>query len=720
MDEKPGADASVSDHERPDDCLVQLAEAYGVATEYWDFHGKLVSVPASTIKQVLRALGVRDPEQPATALTEHEDATWLRTLPPFIVARQGESVHIPVHVTDGEPVSLTISLEDGSEPSSRFADQLDVFVEPRMVGDRCIGRATFASPPGLPLGWHVATAHVPQGSVSSPLVVVPDHLPEVSERSWGLMTQLYSVRSRRSWGIGDLADLADLASVSGEELGADFLLVNPLHAAEPVEPMTTSPYLPSTRRFVNPMYIRVEDIPEAAYADTADHSLVEWEAESVHRLNSSSESLDRDTCWAAKRNALEIIFEIPRSAARQAAYEQFRVSMGKGLSDFAVWCALVEYFDCAGQPLPAQVRDPNGDEVLQLRRQLHKRIEFYTWMQWIVDGQLATAQSVACAAGMKFGIMQDLAVGIHPHGADAWSLAEVFALDMSAGAPPDMFNQRGQNWSQPPLSPTALADAGYRPFRDMIRSVLRHSGAVRVDHILGLFRLWWTPIGGNPADGTYVRYDHEALVGILCLEAYRAGAVVIGEDLGVVEPWVRDYLASRGILSTSVLWFERTPDGHPLPPERWRTQCMATVTTHDLPPTAGYLAGEHVDVRERLGLLTEPPDVVRQRDRREVNAVLDLLQERGLLAEHATERMKVEALYQLVWEAPSTLIGVALADAVGERRSQNQPGTHREYPNWMVPLSDGAETPVLIEDLAHNARLQSLIDALPGARRRHL
>jgi 4-alpha-glucanotransferase len=248
----------------------------------------------------------------------------------------------------------------------------------------------------------------------------------------------------------------------------------------------------------------------------------------------------------------------------------------------------------------------------------------------------------------------------------------------------------------------------------MLRTVLRHAGAIRIDHIIGLFRLWWIPGGARADAGTYVRYDHEALIGILCLEAQRAGAIVIGEDLGVFEPWVRDYLSDRGVLGTSVLWFERTGDGRPLPPEHYRRLALASVTTHDMPPSAGYLAGEHVDLRERLGVLTQPVETVRAEAKAERDAMVAFLTERGLLGPEASEREAVEALHKAILLTPAVLLGVSLADAVGERRSQNQPGTDQEYPNWKVPLGDSSGSVVLVEDLFDNARLRSLARVMNG------
>jgi 4-alpha-glucanotransferase len=360
-----------------------------------------------------------------------------------------------------------------------------------------------------------------------------------------------------------------------------------------------------------------------------------------------------------------------------------------------------------------------------LRGKLADRIGFHRWLQWVCDEQLENAQHAARTSGMRLGVVHDLAVGVDQSSADAWTLRGVLAPGISVGAPPDMYNQQGQDWNQPPWHPARLAEAGYAPFRNMLSTVLRHAGGIRVDHVLGLFRLWWVPAGNSPRDGAYVRYDHDALIGILALEAQRAGAVVIGEDLGTFEPWVRDYLAARGILGTSILWFENDGDS-PLPPERYRPQALASVNTHDLPPTAGYLAGDHVALRSRLGLLERSEAEEREEHEATLEKMMGLLRERGLLPESAgadgeaasagssaAEERTIVALHRLLAQTPSALLGVALVDAVGERRVQNQPGTTEAlYPNWQVPLGDPAGRPVYLDDLPGNARFNTLLAAV--------
>lgn len=702
-------------HDHTDTLLRELAAAHRVATSYWGWDGVERAVSRETLRTVLGALGVDAETDDAAraALRDSELEPWRRLLPPVVVGREGEDTEVHVHVPHGTSVQVWITAEDGSRVEVRQADDWEA---PREVDGVLTGRATFAVPRSLPLGWHTLHAQAENASAECALVITPAQLATnlrlADRRRWGIMAQLYSVRSSRSWGIGDFADLADLAALSGAE-GASFVLVNPLHAAEPRPPLEDSPYLPVTRRFVNPLYIRVEDIPEYRSLDAGARARIEALAEPLHRADRSADLLDRNESFAAKLEAFELIAAVPRTPEREAEYGQFRSEQGQGLDDFALWCALAE-------ELPPG--DPGWADPQQTHGRL-ERVEFFRWLQWICDQQLEAAQRTAKESGVDLGIIHDLAVGVSATGADAWTLSDVLAQGVTVGAPPDVFNQQGQNWSQPPWHPRRLESSGYAAYRDMLRTVLRHAGGLRIDHILGLFRLWWIPEGGGPENGTYVYYDHEALVGILALEAQRAGAIVVGEDLGVFEPWVRDYLSERAIYGTSILWFEYDGD-RPLAPERYRERCLTSVNTHDLPPTAGYLAGEHVALREALGLLARPVEEERAAAAAEQEAVLELVREKGLLpAVPAPDgsQATVEALYAFTALTPSSLLGVALVDAVGEKRTQNQPGTtHEQYRNWCIPLADADGAPVLLDDLAGNPRFSSLTktmrEALAAAR----
>jgi 4-alpha-glucanotransferase len=348
-------------------------------------------------------------------------------------------------------------------------------------------------------------------------------------------------------------------------------------------------------------------------------------------------------------------------------------------------------------------------------------------VQWLAAEQVAAAQRAALEAGMEIGIVHDLAVGAHPGGADAWADQDVIALGFSVGAPPDEFNQRGQDWTLPPWHPRRLAASGYQPLAELTGALADAGGGIRVDHVMGLSRLWWIPADGSPADGAYVYYDIDGTLGTLTAQAAARGAVVIGEDLGTVEPWLRDRLGGRGVLGTSMLWFERGHDGAPLPPHAWRRNCLATVSTHDMPPAAAFLTGEQVTERARLGLLTRPEDTERADAAKAVDAWLAALVREGLLppGQRPDATAFTAALYGYLARTPALLIGVSLAEAAGERRSQNMPGTTTEYPNWRIPLCDGDGAPVLLEDLPAHPGVRAVAEAvsLPpprakGARRR--
>ncbi len=690
--------------------LVQLARAHGVATDYWDWRGSYVKVPRETVVAVLAAMDVDASDDAAveSALAEAALKPWRQVLPNVVIMREGWTPWVPVHVPDGSEVLARLHLEDGG---LRDLALVDHWVEPREVDGVLLGEATVELPEDLPLGYHRLEVDYADRTASTTVIVTPARLelPETLEhdRAWGLLTQLYALRSDRSWGVGDAADLAELGTW-GARQGADFVLVNPVHAAEPIPTMEASPYLPVSRRFVNPMYIRVEEVPEIGYLSAAEHQLVEWHGDDARRLN-HLDHLDRDGSWQSKQAALRMIYRTERTHRRRRDFEEFCEREGQALIDYATWCAMAADRGLPWSSWPKALQDPGSAEVAAERKRLADDIEFHCWLQWIVQSQFADAQREVEAAGMRIGVIHDLAVGVHPGGSDAWALADVLARDISVGAPPDDYNQLGQDWSQPPLRPDRLAELGYEPFRRMLRATLRMAGALRVDHILGLFRLWWVPSGRPASEGTYVRYDHEALIGILALEAHRAGALVIGEDLGTVEDWVRDYLDERGVLGTSVLWFERAKDGRPRDPETYRRLALAGVTTHDLPPTAGYLKGEHIAVRHELGLLTRPLEEEIKEDEAQRGAVLAELRRRGLLREKSTVEDQVGALHRYLSWSPSRLIGVSVSDLVGDERTINQPGTAEEYPNWRLPLAGPDRKAVTLDEVMVSRRAKRLI-----------
>ncbi|WP_407697865.1 4-alpha-glucanotransferase [Streptomyces kaniharaensis] len=661
--------------------LVALAQAYGVDTRDPGPGG--VPVGARTLVAVLAALGVaaRTPEEVREALERHRAEHQARLLPPCVVVRAGRRTALDVPAD----ARLHVELEDGG-----------VWELPR-------GHSHWL-PADLPLGRHVLKAETSSGKARAALIVAPEKLPELPGRSWGFLAQLYSVMSDRSWGMGDLGDLADLAQWAGADLGAGFVQINPLHAGLPGAPSDPSPYRPSSRRFADPVHLRVEAVPEYAHLTGEQRAEVEELGRRADRLRAEVLAhdglIDRDAVWALKREALELLHDVPRGPGRQAAYRAYRRREGEWLERYALWNAIAEEHGPDWHTWPKGLRHPDGPQVERAAKELADRVEFHRWLAWQVDRQLAAAQAAAREAGMPVGLIHDLAVGVHPDGADAWALQDVLAGGISLGAPPDAFNAHGQDWGLPPWRPDALAAAGYAPYAELLRAAVRHAGAVRIDHVMGLFRLWWVPDGHAPTEGAYVRYDAEAMLGVLALEAHRAGTPVIGEDLGTVEPGVREELAARGILGTSVLWFERDwpAGGQILAPERWRPGCLATLTTHDLPSTAARLSGEHVELRHRLGLLARPLGEEQAEAAAELADWRAALTRLGLLA--PGEPLSMPVLYRFLAATGAALVGVWLPDLVGDPRPQNLPGTWDQYPNWRLPVADGAGHPVTLDTLA--------------------
>jgi 4-alpha-glucanotransferase len=687
----------------PSSDLSRLAELYGVATSYRPSPDRTVAASATALTLALAALDVDTGTAAAVAdaLAARERELGERLLPPTVVCWGETEPEALAALPAG--TRLRIETEQG---------------ETRAAADR------------LPPGVHLLTVTAPDGrTASSHLVVAPPRLPTPTGRSYGLLVQLYSLLSRHSWGMGDLGDLAELAAWAGRALGAGFVQVNPLHAAVPGAPTDPSPYRPSSRRFPDPVHLRIEDVPEFAHVEDRERvrALLERAARLREAVLHKGALIDRDAVWEAKREALELVREVPLGPGRQAAYADFLAREGEALEDHATWCALAEVHGSDWPRWPEGLRDPRSAETTRARRELMDRVDFHCRLAWLTDAQLTAAQRVAREAGMPVGIVHDLAVGVHPGGADAWAQQAYFAAGMSVGAPPDAFNARGQDWGLPPWRPDRLAASGYAPYRRLLRALFRYAGALRIDHVMGLFRLWWVPQGHLPTDGTYIRYDAEAMLAILVLEASRAGAMVIGEDLGTVEPGVREVLRERGVLGTSVLWFERDweGDGRPLPPEAWRPDCLATATTHDLPSTAARLTGEHVELRDSLGLLTRPLEEERAEAAADTGEWLDLLARLGLLrgtgGGHCAseEEAEIQAVHRFLLNTPARMIGVWLPDGVGDRRPQNLPGTWDQYPNWRLPIADADGRPVTLEELAASPRVRALAEVLRGDAGRH-
>ena len=668
------------------DGLAELAAAHGVATSYADWSGARVTVDPAAVLAALAALGVdaATPDALAAAILDLDQAPWRRVLPPVLVVRDGQPAYVEVR---GD-VPLSLELEDGSVAELAVTGPV---LEQR--DGRPLRRLRL---PELPLGWH----RLRTGTEQCVVVVAPARiaLPPTLGRTWGWMVQLYALRSADSWAVGDYADLRTIVLRTAEQ-GGGVVLVNPLHAETPVSPLTPSPYSPSSRRFRSPLWLRVEDVAEYAAAPADLQQRIR-----DLRPYTDPDRVERDAAWHAKLAALELLWPTHREGALAA----FRAELGEPIEGFALFCALAERHGAPWQQWPAALRRPDGAGVASARVELAERVAFWCWLQLLVDEQLAAVRDAAGA--MPLGVVHDLAVGVDPGGADAWALQDALAMTTTIGAPPDSFNQQGQNWGLPPWRPDRLRELAYAPFRELVRGVLRHAGGMRIDHVMGLFRLWWVPAGASAARGTYVSYDADAMLGVLALEAVRAGAVVVGEDLGTVQLRVRTALDAAGVLGSAVLWFE-TEDGVYVPPAQWRALAMASVTTHDLPTAAGFLVDEHVRVRHELGQLGVPVEQERAWARAQREALLAMLEEQGLLA--AADGDVVLAMHAALAASPCRIVLAALGDAVGDLRQPNLPGTVDEYPNWRLPVADGAGRPKGLEELLDDpgtARLATLLN----------
>ncbi|SHN47452.1 4-alpha-glucanotransferase [Cryptosporangium aurantiacum] len=713
-----------------DPALAALATAHGVATEYVGSTGRPETVTASTVVAVLGALGVAadTPEAVAKSLADAELTPWRRLLPPTVVVPADEPATVVVRSPAGGSLSARVLTEQG--PSVTATASVDV-TEARTV-DGVQREARTVALPALPPGWHRLEVSTGAETGEAVLIAAPARVPYPAGagRVWGWMLQLYALRGADSWGIGDYGDLRELVRWSGTELSAGAVVCNPLHAPSPVLPLENSPYYPSSRRFRSPLYLRIADTAEYRAASPEQRAAVD-----ALRPEAPADRIVRDPVWTAKLAALELLFPLAASGDRATALTGYRAEQGQGLEDFATFCALAEELGVPWQSWPAELHHPAADAVAAARHRLADRVDFHAWLQFLCDEQLAAVGDAAREAGMPVGVVHDLAVGVDPGGADAWGLQDVLADGATTGAPPDSFNQHGQNWELPPWNPRRLAEAGYGPYRDMLRATLRSAGGVRIDHVLGLFRLWWVPAGRPATEGTYVRYDPDAFLGVLALEAHRAGALVVGEDLGTVEPHVATALAARDVLGSNVIWFERDdPDpavdapgelpSRPRPPATWREGAAASVTTHDLPTAAGFLTGEHVRVRAELGVLGRSVEEETATAVSERAALLDLIRSEGLLTEpDGSGEETIRALHALLVRTPCRLVLAAPGDAVGDLRQPNLPGTTDEYPNWRLPLAvpgdaPGEHRPVTLEEFRASDRVRRFAEVLAGVRAR--
>ena len=599
------------DHSHGRDKRSSENRSWGILSSYRDSSGNVHHTQPETREVLLRAMGV-------TA-----DASSAAIGPEIRVIGPQETMTID---SPGELV-----LEDGTTLDVR--DSL---------------------PADLPPGYH--DLHMANRTEPVWIIKRPDGCflaPDL--RIWGWAVQLYAARSSRSWGIGDLADLRCLGRWSAT-LGAGALLINPLSAVAPVHPQQPSPYFPSSRRFLNPLYLCIEQIPGAADAGVDLDRL----GQEAQRLN-EERLIDRDRVFQFKMQALDMLWSRWKE---DSALDAFFQAGGTGLRTFATFCSLAEQFGANWQDWPEEYRRPDSPQVKRFAEGNAGRIRFHAWLQWLLDEQMARA------AG-ELPLVQDLPIGVDPGGADAWQWQDVLADRATVGAPPDEFNTDGQNWCLPPFVPHRLRAARFGPFIDTLRASLRHAGGLRIDHVMGLFRLYWIPEGLGPRRGAYVRYPAEELLAIVAVESHRAGAWVAGEDLGTVEREVRRRLAENQMLSYRLLWFEdATPDKYP-------TESMAAITTHDLPTVAGLWNGSDMGARRSIGLAADEKGYVKIRNR--------LLGATGLAGDESADEA-IRRAYGALARAPSAVLVANLDDALAVSKRPNMPGTIDEWPNWSLAL----------------------------------
>ena len=594
---------------------MSVYERWGIDVGYHDVKGNWVEAPEPTLDAIGAAMGARDDADPPPS--------------PVRFLRQGWGGH----------VGGDVILEDGTTL--------------HVDGD---------APPDLPLGYHDL---IGEDGTTTRLIVTPGncHLPD-GLRTWGWAVQLYAARSRDSWGIGDLADLRTLADWSAGQ-GAEMLLVNPLHAALPLEDgQQPSPYFPSSRAFRTPLYLRVDG---EAPADVA-------------ALN-GDRRIDRNAVYKLKMAALSEQWRGFCDAGGDAAFDAYRSDMGASLTAYGTFCALTETHGVDWRTWADDVRSPTSPGVLRFAEGNADRIAFHEWLQWKLDVQLSEASA-------SVGMVQDLAIGCDPAGADAWMWQDAFAEGFSVGAPPDEFNQAGQDWGLPPFDPWRLRSAAYQPFIETVRAGFRHAGGLRFDHVMGLFRLYWIPrdTEGGAAAGTYVRYPSSDLLDILALESVRAGAWVVGEDLGTVQDEVRAALRDRQVLSYKLLWFESEP------PRNWPEQSFGAITTHDLPTIAGLWTGSDLDRQREVGV--EPNVESTNELRSKVQRWLDV-DDTALVGD------VIDRAHDLLADAPCRVVTATIDDALCVEERPNQPGTTVDS-NWSTAL------PVTIEELMHSGRAQAI------------
>lgn len=701
--------------------LRRLAERAGILPEYHDIWGNGHATSDDTRRALLGAMGLSCGDEAAceAALAAWREQDWLRLLPPAQVVRADAPIRVPVCLPARQAGMVwhwRLALEDGARREGRVVpEQLETLDSARIAGEDWHMRA-LDLPPIAEAGYH-RLGISPEGDgepdgADMALIVSPArcHRPEAiqgDKRVWGVTAQLYGVRSGRNWGMGDFTDLLGLIEWA-TQAGAGLVGINPLHALFPHNPMHASPYSPSSRRFLNTQYLDVESVPEFAECGEARAQVADPDFQAkLHALRAAS-LVDYAGVAAAKSDILAMLHRHFRAHHRDDArgqdFRAWREQGGEELARFARYQALQEHFHARdpglwGWPVwPPAYRDPASPEVTVFACENAERVDYFLYRQWLAETQLDRVGECSMALGLGIGLYRDLAVGVDLGGAETWSQRETYALDARIGSPPDDFNLLGQDWGLPPWIPHRLREAGYAPFIAMLRANMRGAGALRLDHVMGLMRLYWVPPGMRGDQGAYVAYPFQDLLGILALESQRNRCLVVGEDLGTVPDTVRAAMAERDILSYRLFYFEREHDGAFRTPARYPEAAAVAVSTHDLPTLAGYWRGLDLDLRASLGLFTDPEELNRQTAARVMDRerLLAALVREGVLPEgfapHAADTTAMNptlilATHRYLARAPAKLALVQAEDMLGETEQANLPGTIDGHPNWQRKLS---------------------------------
>ncbi len=662
-----------------DNLLRQTAEQSGVQQEFWDIFGRRHETKPEINQAILTALGLDCASEAAliASVAEQDAAEWNSSLPGVLVLQQAEGFAFPLRVeADAETATITFVPEAG--PAKTFEVHLQEFPAAQKAANRVERLIRLAEK--LPLGYHELHCN----SAVCRLIVAPEKAI-VPKRCAGFGVTLWSIRTEQNWGTGDFTDLTRLATWARQELHAAFIALNPLHAIQNRRPYNSSPYLPNSTFCRNFLYIDVTTVP--GYIETPE---ILAEAAALR----ASEVVEYERVAQLKLNVLARIYA---SHPPSEECKTWIAAEGDLLRQYCIYAALDEHLHAENPDLwiwpdwPAPYQDPASPSVKAFAEQYADRVQFHGWLQWLVDQQLAAVQAHCKAIGMSIGLYHDLALATDRCGSDLWAHRPFYMAGCRVGSPPDDFSPTGQDWSFPPPNTKKHRQDGYRLFVESIRKSLRHGGALRMDHVMRLFRLYWIPEGCDATQGAYVRDFGQDLVRILALESVRNNALIVGEDLGTVEPHVREALASAGILSYRLLYFERR-DGQFKLPDEYPAQSLCASTTHDLPTITGFWTGADIAARLAAGRLDPQSHQAQLEDRiREKQRLLDALFQVGLMPEtHERDASKIPHMTPEIHYAVTGFLAgtgsdlwlVNQEDMTKEPNQQNLPGTTSEYPNW--------------------------------------